>query len=211
MGVKEKEDSSSSEESKKKKKKDKKWVNFLKMSLKHTRIQLSHESAGTAVHITSAGAEAAKTAAPIGGEGLAAIGQAAPVLQVAAVAFDAYQIGRNVEKDRRRGTTRNTVKKVTTTVATYGGGMGGAFAGAAIGSAFMPGVGTIIGGVVGGLTGGMGGGYGSGKAAEVIMDRAEYDTVRVECVTCHRIFLLRKYANDNKDNDEKNCEQCREH
>lgn len=87
---------------------------------------LREDPAGKAVHVSAAGAQAAGTA---GGEGLATIGRAAPALQVAAVAYDAYQIGRNVEKDRRRGTSRNTVKKVTTTVSAYGGGIGGAVAG----------------------------------------------------------------------------------
>ena len=89
-------------------------------------IQLTQDPAGAAVHISSAGAQ---TAGTIGGEGLTTIAQAAPVLQVAAVEYDAYQIGKNVEKDKRRGTSRNTVKKVTTTVATYGIGFGGALAG----------------------------------------------------------------------------------
>ncbi|CAI2349385.1 unnamed protein product [Caenorhabditis sp. 36 PRJEB53466] len=176
--------------SKKKKKKGNSWI--------------KEDPAGKAVHMSAAGAQ---TAGTIGGQGLATIGHAAPVLQVAAVAYDAYQIGRNVEKDKRKGTTRNTVKKVTTTVATYGAGIGGAFAGAAIGTAICPGVGTIVGGIIGGLSGGIGGGIGSGKAAEAVMDRAEYDSFRAECATCHRPFLFRKYADEE---DEKECEECRE-
>uniref|UniRef100_A0A1I7UR92 Gly-zipper_Omp domain-containing protein n=1 Tax=Caenorhabditis tropicalis TaxID=1561998 RepID=A0A1I7UR92_9PELO len=174
---------------KKKKKTDKNWI--------------SEDPGGKAVHFTAASAQ---TAGRIGGEGLATIGQAAPVLQVAAAAYDAYQIGRNVEKDKRKGTTRNTVKKVTTTVATYGLGIGGAVAGAAIGTAICPGVGTIVGTIVGGLSGGIGGGYGSGKAAEAVMDKVEYDTYPAVCATCGREFLCRKYHTE----DEENCEDCQE-
>ncbi|CAL2038488.1 unnamed protein product [Caenorhabditis brenneri] len=183
--------SSARKQKKKKRRKDKNgnWV--------------TDDPAGKAVHISAAGAQ---TAGKIGGEGLTTIGQAAPVLQVAAVAYDAYQIGRNVEKDRRKGTSRNTVKKVTTTVATYGAGFGGALAGAAIGTAIFPGVGTIVGGIIGGISGGVGGGYGSGKAAEAVMDKVEYNTYRTICETCKRPFLCRKYQTE----DEKNCEECQE-
>ncbi|EGT51571.1 hypothetical protein CAEBREN_07632 [Caenorhabditis brenneri] len=183
--------SSARKQKKKKRRKDKNgnWV--------------TDDPAGKAVHISAAGAQ---TAGKIGGEGLTTIGQAAPVLQVAAVAYDAYQIGRNVEKDKKKGTSRNTVKKVTTTVATYGAGFGGALAGAAIGTAIFPGVGTIVGGIIGGISGGVGGGYGSGKAAEAVMDKVEYNTYRTICETCKRPFLCRKYQTD----DVKNCEECQE-
>ncbi|KAF1759931.1 hypothetical protein GCK72_008176 [Caenorhabditis remanei] len=183
------ENSSSCSKKKKRKDKDGNWI--------------TDDPAGKAVHISAAGAQ---SAGKIGGEGLATIGQAAPVLQVAAVAYDAYQIGRNVEKDKRKGTSRNTVKKLTTTVATYGVGFGGALAGAAIGTAICPGIGTIVGGIVGGVTGGVSGGFGSGKAAEAIMDKVEYDTYRAICATCHRPFLCRKYQSE----DVMNCEECQE-
>lgn len=84
--------------------------------------------------------------------------------------------------------------------------------GATIGTALFPGVGTIVGGIVGGLTGGIGSAIGSGKAAEVIMDKAEYDSKRKVCRKCQKTFLWRKYEEDEDLGAEEReiCDECRE-
>ncbi|PIC40512.1 hypothetical protein B9Z55_011827 [Caenorhabditis nigoni] len=134
------------------------------------------------------------------------LNKAAPILTAVAVAYDGYQIAKNVKVDRQNGSTRNTTKKVVTTAATWGGGFGGSATGATIGTAMFPGIGTMIGAIVGGIAGGIGGSVGSDIASEAAMDALKYDISYPKCVICLETFECRNFETG----QQIICEQCEE-
>ncbi|EGT51595.1 hypothetical protein CAEBREN_04374 [Caenorhabditis brenneri] len=185
-----------------------KW--FARVDMPHGNVPFHHINVNKAItgvkdpHIRiSPGAAAAAGGA---GQVLNVVNKAAPLLTVASVAYEAYQIKECLGKDIENHSSRNTIKRVTTTVAATAAGFTGSGIGATIGTVIFPGVGTLIGGLIGGVIGGIGGGVGSEISSEVILDTINYDIDYIICEKCQQEFQHRRYQ---EGYTQKLCPNCR--
>ncbi|KAF1760778.1 hypothetical protein GCK72_009028 [Caenorhabditis remanei] len=185
-----------------------KW--FARVDMPHGKVQYPHINVNKAItgvpdpHIPISGT----TAHIAGGAGavLDVVNKVAPVLMVASIAHDAYQIGKCVATDIENHSSRNTIQKTVTTVAATGVGFAGCGVGAAIGTAIFPGIGTLFGGLIGGIVGGLGGGIGSEIASEVVLETVNYDIDDCYCEKCGKWFQHRRYQ---EGPSQKYCHDCR--
>uniref|UniRef100_A0A1I7UR79 Gly-zipper_Omp domain-containing protein n=1 Tax=Caenorhabditis tropicalis TaxID=1561998 RepID=A0A1I7UR79_9PELO len=185
-----------------------KW--FVRIDTPHKNVPFYHINVNKAItgvkdphtRISALGAQTAGVVSQV----INVVNQVAPVLMVASMAYDIYQIRQCMKTDKRNLSSRNTIKKAATTVTGTAGGLSGWAAGTSIGTAVFPGVGTCVGAVIGGLFGGAYAGRACEKYSETIFDKIKYNIDEKTCEKCKKTFQLRRYQ---EGLTRKFCHDCR--